>query len=85
VDREPLELDVVAESTDRAELLIGEVKWQEHVDWPREIAALRQKGSLLPLATGRKLRLAFWAKRPPSSLPADVVCFAPRHVIRALR
>ena len=84
-DREPLKLDVVAESTDRTELLIGEAKWQERVDWPREISAVRRKATLLPLATGRKVRLAFWAKRAPRSLPADVVCFTPRHVIRALR
>jgi AAA+ ATPase superfamily predicted ATPase len=85
IDREPLEFDVVAESTDRAELLLGEVKWQEHVDWPREIGALRRKATLLPLAADRKIRLAFWTKRAPRSLPADVACFTPRHVIRALR
>jgi hypothetical protein len=85
VDRKPLELDVVAQRTDRTELLVGEVKWQESVDWPREIAALRCKATLLPLAAGRKVRLAFWAKRAPRSLPADVACFTPRHVIGALR
>lgn len=84
-DRKPLELDVVAESADRAELLLGEVKWQEHVDWPREIGAMRRKAALLPLAAGRRVRLAFWAKRAPRSLPEDVACFTPRHVIRALR
>jgi hypothetical protein len=84
-DRAPLELDVVAESSDGSELLLGEVKWQERVDWPREMAALRRKASLLPLAAGRKLRLALWTKRAPRSRPADVACFTPRHVIRALR
>jgi hypothetical protein len=85
LDREPLELDVVAESADHTELLLGEVKWQEHVDWPREVGALRRKAARLPLAAGRSVRLAFWTKRAPGSLPADVACFTPRHVIRALR
>jgi hypothetical protein len=85
IDREPLELDVVAESPDRAELLLGEVKWQERVDWSREVLALRRKAARLPLAEGRRVRLAFWTKRAPRSLPADVDCFTPRHVIRALR
>jgi hypothetical protein len=84
-DRQPLELDVVAERPDRSELLLGEAKWQERIDWPREIAALRRKAARLPLAQGRRVRLAVWAKRAPRSLPPDVACFAPADVMRALR
>jgi len=85
LDRRPLELDVVAESANRTELLVGEVKWQDDVDWPRELAALRSKAARLPLAQGRAVRLAFWSKRAPRRLPPDVEGFTPRRVLAALR
>ena len=85
LDRQPLELDVVAADPRGAELLVGEVKWQERLDWPRESAALRQKAARLPLARGRAVRLAIWTKRRPSSVAGDVACFTPRDVLAVLR
>ena len=85
LDRVPLEVDVVAESADRNEVLIGEVKWQDTVDWPREITALRRKAELLPLAKGRALRLAIWSKRAAPRPTRDVTFLTPRHVLAALR
>lgn len=85
LDREPLELDVVANSLDREELLVGEAKWQDQADWPREAAALRRKAERLRLASGRKVRLAVSSKREPRSLPAGVACYTPRDVLRVLR
>jgi uncharacterized protein len=84
-DHEPLELDVVAESAGGADLLVGEAKWQDRVDWPREIEALRRKAARLPLAEGRTVRLALWTKRPPRTRPSDIACFTPRNVMRSLR
>jgi AAA+ ATPase superfamily predicted ATPase len=85
-DHRPLEVDVVAESAKGSELLVGEVKWQASVDWPREIAGLRDKAQRLPLATGRTVRLALWTKRAPGRrLPSDVACFTPGRVMEALR
>jgi len=83
-DRKPLEVDVVAENA-RGELLLGEVKWQEKLDWPREAEALRRKASRMPLARGREVRLALWTKRAARAPLGDVACFTPQHVLSALR
>ncbi len=85
LDRAPLEIDVVAETAGGDELLVGEAKWQERLDWPHEAASLRQKAARLPLARGRRVRLAIWAKRVPGRLPPGVACFTPGDVLRALR
>lgn len=69
LDRTPLEVDVVAKSSDETELLVGEVKWQEKVDWQREVAALRHKAARLPLAAGRTVHLAIWSKKVAPRLP----------------
>jgi AAA+ ATPase superfamily predicted ATPase len=84
LDRKPLELDVVAQDADEKELLVGEVKWQDRVDWPRELGALRQKAARLPLAVGRTVRLAIWSKRVVPRLPKDVACYGPKQVLAAL-
>jgi hypothetical protein len=84
-DRRPLEVDVVAESASGEELLVGEVKWQDRLDGPREAAALREKAARLPLVRGRTVRLAIWAKRKPRGLPRGVSCFTPEDVLGALR
>jgi hypothetical protein len=76
---------VVAATPDRDALLVGEAKWQERLDWPREAASLRQKAARLPLAQGRTVRLAIWAKRAPPHLPPGVTCLTPGDVLRALR
>jgi AAA+ ATPase superfamily predicted ATPase len=84
-DRRPLEVDVVAESASGEELLVGEVKWQDRLDGPREAAALREKAARLPLVRGRRVRLAIWARRKPRGLPRGVSCFTPEDVLGALR
>jgi hypothetical protein len=78
---------LVALSTDGSELLVGEAKWQDRLDWPRETAALRHKAAQLPLARGLTVRLALWAKAAPRPFRASagVACFTPRHVIASLR
>jgi AAA+ ATPase superfamily predicted ATPase len=82
-DRTPLELDVLAESPDRRDLLVGEVKWGDHVDAARERAALKKKADNLPLAEGRQVHLALWVRSAPRRAGPD--CFTPREVLRALR
>jgi hypothetical protein len=82
-NRAPLEIDIVAESD--GDLLVGEVKWQEAPDWPREAAELRRKAENLPLARGKRVRLALWAKKAPQRKIPGVSCYTPKHVLAALR
>ena len=84
-DHVPLEIDVVARSADGAALLVGEAKWQERLDWPREAAALREKAARLPLARDRAVHLGIWAKRRPRQVAPGVACFTPRDVVGGLR
>jgi AAA+ ATPase superfamily predicted ATPase len=84
-DRSPMEVDAVAESDDRRELLVGEVKWSEKVDVGREIALLRRKAANLPLAEGRRVRVALWAPTARRVRGEDYASFTPRDVLRVLR
>ncbi len=83
-DRQPLEVDVVAEDATGA-LLVGEAKWQKRIDWAKEAAALRVKVEHLPLAAGREVHLAIWSQQPPKRKPSGIACFGPHEVLRALR
>lgn len=69
-DRTPLELDVVAESTDGRALLLGEVKWGQETDVRRLAADLAAKAARFPPAAGRTLCLGLWlAGRPTGRGP----------------
>lgn len=77
---EPMELDVVAESTDKKYLLIGECKWSEIKDPSALIQNLKQKASLFPLAKGKELIVVLFLKEitanetfPNVLLPSDVL------------
>lgn len=84
-NRSPLELDVVAESTDGAALLLGEVTWTKRPDLDRLSALLQRKAENLPLAAGRQVFLGIWAADGRARPGRGVRCFGPRDVLRALR
>lgn len=79
LDRQPLEVDIVAHSVDGSSILIGEAKWAPPRDLERLLAELEAKARRLPLAEGRKTVLALWLKAP-----ADRVV-TPRQVLDVLR
>jgi len=80
-DRAPLEVDIVAESTDGATLLVGEVEWSSRADPQRLRTELHYKMTRLPFAHGREVLTGIWTP----------VCagrgghFGPRDIVRALR
>jgi AAA+ ATPase superfamily predicted ATPase len=80
-DRAPLEVDVVAESTDGATLLVGEVEWSPSADPQHLRAELQQKIGRLPLAHGRKVLVGIWT--PVGAGRGGH--FGPRDILRALR
>jgi uncharacterized protein len=80
-DRAPLEVDIVAESTDGATLLVGEVEWSSSAD-PRHLRAeLHRKGTRLPFARGREVLTGIWT--PVGAGRGGH--FGPRDVLRALQ
>ena len=75
---EPMELDVVAESTDKKYLLVGECKWSNISDTSSLLKNLEQKATLLPLAKGKKVFAVLYVKESSGNnanvfLPFDVL------------
>ncbi len=64
LDHQPLEVDLVAESTAKDALLIGEVKWASPGDPARLLQELERKAARLPFAAGREIFPALWLKAP---------------------
>ncbi len=82
LNNEPMELDVVAESTDKKFLLVGECKWSKITDKASLIKKFEQKAALLPLAKGKKLITVLFAKET-TSISANV--FLPKDVLERLK
>jgi hypothetical protein len=75
-DKQPLELDIVAESEDRKALLIGEAKLPVTArDWSNLRTDVASKVSRFPLAKGREIVPCVWfadgAKPPAGVLGVD--------------
>jgi AAA+ ATPase superfamily predicted ATPase len=84
LDRRPLEVDLVAQSSDGGSILVGEVKWAAPRDAGRLLAELEAKARRLPMATGREIVPALWLKAPAGGLDAGYVV-TPRQVLDVLR
>lgn len=84
LDRQPLEVDLVAYSIDGGSVLVGEVKWGAPRDAERLLAELEAKARRLPVAAGKEAVLALWLKAPVEGLAADRVV-TPRQVLDVLR
>lgn len=76
----PAELDVVAESFDRKHLLVGECKWQEHVDVDGELERLKTIASGLPFAREHQLHFGLFLKEKPGT-QLDCNAFCPDDVM----
>lgn len=83
LDRQPLEIDLVAESTTGDAFLIGEVKWSSSDDPARTLQELERKAARLPFTVGKEVFLALWLKAPVrGALSRQVV--APQQVLAGL-
>ncbi|HEX5720668.1 MAG TPA: ATP-binding protein [Thermoanaerobaculia bacterium] len=80
LDRQPLEVDLVAYSNDGGSVLVGEVKWAAPRDAERLLAELEGKARRLPVAAGREAVLALWLKAPAGDRVVP-----PRQVLDVLR
>ena len=65
-DGNQLEIDVVAESSDRRHLLLGEAKWSDRADPEGILAELVRKAQRAPFRHGRPVHYALWLKRQDS-------------------
>jgi len=83
-DGAQMEIDVVAESTDKSALVLGEAKWSENTVPETEVAILKKKASNLPFAGRHKIIPVLFVKKKPASLPEGVLVFGPDEVLEAL-
>lgn len=84
LDRQPLEVDLVAESQEDDTLLVGEAKWSEQRSPARALHELAQKVDRLPFAQGRPIVLALWCKNAVRG-PLRRQVITPRPLLAALR
>lgn len=76
------ECDVIAESLDGKQLLVGECKWSVAVDAKRLTAELLRKARLLPFAPGHELVPVLFLKEAPRDnlgntlLPSDLLALS---------
>jgi AAA+ ATPase superfamily predicted ATPase len=84
---EPLELDVVARSTESAKhLLVGEVKLRLSTrEVPRALAALRRKAEDCPITRGKNVTLALWLLQPKAERDETGLVLGAEDVISVLK
>jgi AAA+ ATPase superfamily predicted ATPase len=83
IDKKLIEIDIVAESTDKKTLLIGEVKWANNFSDRDLISSLDRKISGFPLAGEKAIIKALFLKNRPIEevpgfhvfTPSDIVSF----------
>ncbi len=85
LDRKPLELDVVAESDDGRDLLVGEAKWSTEKDPQRLRTELLAKARNVPFAQDRRVFAAVWLKECTQRARNSECVFTPADVLSALK
>jgi AAA+ ATPase superfamily predicted ATPase len=79
-----LEIDIVAESSDKKVLLIGEAKWSEKTDPAYEARELKRKADQLPFMENRVLLPVLFLKDKPSQGSYEITIFDPEDVVKSL-
>lgn len=81
IDKKPLEIDIVAESTDKRMLLIGEVKWSDHTSIIGLAAELDRKIQVLPFVVDRSVLKVLFLKEKPEEYPSDFHIIIPDDIV----
>lgn len=84
LDRKPLEVDLLAYSSDDRSVLIGEVKWAAPRDAGRLLAEVDEKARRLPEVGGREVVAALWIKAGGRGVEPERMV-GPRMVLDVLR
>jgi hypothetical protein len=84
LNKEPMEIDVVAESIDKKYLLVGECKWSKITETTSHIRNLEQKANLLPFTKGKKIIPVLYLKDTSDGAVASNI-FLPSDVLDRLK
>ncbi|RLD30531.1 MAG: hypothetical protein DRI73_10215 [Bacteroidetes bacterium] len=85
LDGTPMEIDIVAESTDKKTLLIGEVKWSDNVCVNEVYDQLLAKSNNIPFLKNRKIIKVLFLKKVPRDTRDDVMIITPNEVLGVIR
>jgi len=82
LDGKPMEIDMVAESTDHRVVLIGEVKWSDKIS-PDEInTSLNYKYRNAPFARPDRFVKAVFSKAAPATTHPDLIHVGPGDIVK---
>ncbi len=81
----PSEIDIVSESRDKKDILLGEVKWSSTRNISAIMKKLNYKSQYLPFVKGKILHKVLFVKNKPARLPDDYIVFTPKEVIEAFQ
>jgi AAA+ ATPase superfamily predicted ATPase len=82
LDGKPMEIDLVAESTDHRVVLIGEVKWSDRIS-PDEInTSLNYKYRNAPFARPDRFVKAVFSKNAPATKHPDLIHVGPGDIVK---
>jgi AAA+ ATPase superfamily predicted ATPase len=85
MDGTQIELDVVAQSMDRKNVLVGEAKWSGgDVKVDELVHQLHARAAKAPFVRGRKVTFCVWLKRS-ARIHDDIPVITPDRVLRVLR
>ncbi len=80
-DRKPMEIDVLAESTDKSTLLVGEVKWSETCNGDELENLLERKCRNFPLSNDKTILKALFLKKKIVLRDANIHVLAPDDIV----
>lgn len=85
LDGKPMEIDVVAESTDNKTLLVGEAKWSDNIRTGEISGQLTAKCANIPFLKNRKTIKVLFLKKDPGNVPDTIKVITPADVLNVLR
>lgn len=85
IDKKPMEIDVVAESTDKSTFLFGEAKWIDNISSERITNELKAKTKNVPFIQNQKIIHVLFLKQMPDKISKEVIIISPADVIAALK
>lgn len=84
-DRNPMEVDIVAESTDKSSFFVAEVKWTESINLEYEMNRLNKKCENLPFVKDQNIYKALYVKTGMVSSSSGFHVFSPNDVVNSFR
>lgn len=83
LNNNPAEMDIVSQSNDKEDILLGEAKWSSTRNLRAVMKKLDQKAQYLPFVNGKTVHKALFIKEKPKKPPKGYLIFTPKDVINA--